>query len=367
MTKKLKIAIVGCGQIADGHISEVQKLACAKVVGVCDLEILMAEQAASRYGISRYYDQFDELLEKEQPDVVHITTPPQSHLSLAMAAIDAGCHVYVEKPFTPSYQETVKLIGHAEKNGRKLTIGHIYYFDPPALALRKLVRENIIGDPVHVESFYGYSLAGPFGKAILGNSTHWVHALPGKLFQNNIDHLLNKIIEFVDDERPLIKIFGEVRRITRLGDIRDKMPDELRVMIQGSSTTAYATFSSHIKPTAHFMRLYGTKNIAHADFVARTLTLEQEPTLPSALGRLLPAFNMGKQHRREGWRNVGRFIRSDFHFFAGMHNLISGFYDSILHDTPPPVPHRDILRIGWMMDEIFRQLDEQVKESWQFL
>ncbi len=363
MSGKLKIAIVGCGQIADGHISEIQKLNNAEVVGVCDLEILMAKQAASRYGVPGYYDRFTEMLESEQPDVVHITTPPQAHLSLASTAIDAGCHVYVEKPFTPTHEETVKLIEHAETKGRKLTIGHIYFFDPPALALREIVKDGTIGDPVHVESFYGYSLAGPFGRAIMSNSTHWVHDLPGKLFQNNIDHLLNKIIEFVDDDQPLIKVFGKVQRTSQVGDIRDDMPDELRVMIQGSSTSAYATFSSHIKPTAHFMRLYGTKNIAHADFIARTLTLEQEPTLPSAIGRLLPAFNMGKQYKREGWKNVGRFMRSDFHFFAGMHTLISRFYDSILHDTPPPVSHRDIRRISWMMDEIFRQLDEQLKKS----
>ncbi len=359
MKTTLKTAIVGCGQIADGHISEVQKLTRAEVVAVCDLEILMAEQAASRHGVPRYYDKLEQMLEKEQPDVVHITTPPQAHLPLAVSAIDAGCHVYVEKPFTPSYKETKQLVEYAREKGRKLTIGHIYYFDPPALTLRELVGQGVIGDPVHVESFYGYSLGGSFGKAILGNGTHWVHALPGKLFQNNIDHLLNKVIEFVQDERPVIKVFSDIRRTTRLGDIRDEMPDELRLMIQGSSTTAYATFSSHIKPAAHFMRLYGTKNIAHADFVSRTVTLEQEPTLPSALGRLLPAFNMGKQYRREGWRNVGRFIRSDFHFFAGMHNLISRFYDSILNDTPPPVSHRDILRIAWMMDEIFDQINRQ--------
>jgi len=103
--------------------------------------------------------------------------------------------------------------------------------------------------------------------------------------------------------------------------------------------------------------LYGTKNIAHADFVARTLVLEQEPSLPSALGRLLPAFGMARQYRREGWRNVRHFLRSDFHFFSGMNTLISRFYDSILDDAPLPIPYRDILRIGWVMEEIFRQLN----------
>ncbi len=358
MSNKLKIAVVGCGQIADGHISEIEKLENAEVTSLCDREPLMAEQAAVRHGISRYYRHFEALLEKERPDVVHITTPPDSHLPLAMQAIDAGCHVYVEKPLTPSYQETVKLIAHAEEKNRKLTVGHIYYFDPPALELRELVEKGVIGEPVHVESFYGYNLAGPFGKAILGDGKHWVHRLPGKLFHNNIDHLLNKVTEFVDDERPMVMAHGEVRRTTRFGDVRDTMPDELRIMIQGHSTSAYATFSSHIKPTAHFLRLYGTKNIAHADFVSRTLVLEREPTLPSAIGRVLPAFGMAREYRRAGWRNVGRFLRSDFHFFYGMKELISRFYASILDDAPLPIPYRDILRLGWIMEEIFRQLDD---------
>ncbi len=357
MKERLKVAVVGCGQIADGHISEIGKLDNAEVTALCDREPLMAEQAAVRHDIHRHYSDFGELLEKEKPDVVHITTPPHSHLSLAKQAMDAGCHVYVEKPLTPRYEETVALIDYAEQKGKKLTIGHTYYFDPPALELRELMAKGILGDPVHVESFYGYNLAGPFGKAIMGDGKHWVHRLPGKLFHNNIDHLLNKVIEFVEDDRPMVIAHGEIRRTTRFGDIRDTMPDELRVMIQGETTSAYATFSSHVKPTAHFMRLYGTKNIAHADFVARTLVLEREPTLPSALGRLLPAFGMAKQYRKAGWRNVHRFLRSQFHFFSGMNELISRFYASILEDKAPPIPYRDILRLAWIMEEIFRQLD----------
>ena len=79
----LKVAIVGCGKIADGHIEEIQKMpAAARVVAVADLELLMAEQIATRYGIPAFYDDLDRLLEKERPDVVHITTPPPSHFRL---------------------------------------------------------------------------------------------------------------------------------------------------------------------------------------------------------------------------------------------------------------------------------------------
>ena len=79
----LRVAIVGCGKIADGHAQEIQKLTDqARLVAVCDREMLLAEQLARRYGIPGQYDDFTRLLEREKPDVVHIATPPQSHLPL---------------------------------------------------------------------------------------------------------------------------------------------------------------------------------------------------------------------------------------------------------------------------------------------
>src|SRR6266404_3333912 len=120
----LKVAIIGCGKIADGHIEEIQKMPSrATVVAVCDRELLMAEQVAVRYGIPKHYDSYDRMLEVEKPDVVHITTPPQAHLMLTTKAVDAGCHVYVEKPLTLNYLDSEKLVEHVNGAKRKLTIG----------------------------------------------------------------------------------------------------------------------------------------------------------------------------------------------------------------------------------------------------
>lgn len=356
----LSVALVGCGKIADGHIEEIRKLdARARVVAVCDREDLMAEQVALRYGIPAHYDCFERMLEREKPDVVHVTTPPHSHRALASAALEAGCHVYVEKPLTLCHADSRALIEHAVGAGRKLTIGYSYLFDPPALELRELLRQGVLGEVVHVESFFGYDLAGAFGTAILGDGSHWVHRLPGKLFHNNIDHLLYKAIEFLDDERPCVRAFGAARRRRRFGDSRDDLFDELRVTLQGDKVSVYGTFSSHIRPVGNFARIYGTENTAHVDYVARTVTLESGPRLPSAVGRLLPAFDQARQYWRAGGRNVGRFLRSDFHYFAGLHRLISLFYDSIENDTDPPIAYRDILRISALMDAIFDQVGQE--------
>jgi predicted dehydrogenase len=360
----LKIALVGCGKIADGHIEEIRKMPeKAHVVGVCDRELLMAEQVAKRYGIPRHYDRYDQMLQVEKPDVVHITTPPHSHLALAKQAIAAGCHVYVEKPLTLCSSDSREAIAAAEAAGRKLTIGYTYLFDPPALRMREMIAQGLVGDPIHIESFYGYNLSGPFGAALMGDSAHWVHQLPGKLFHNNIDHVLNRLTEFIPDDAPRIQASAFTRREQRFGDARDEMPDELRVLIQGSQVSAYATFASNVRPVSSFLRVYGTRGILHADFTGRTVTLEPAPKLPGAIGRLLPAFQQSFQLFRQGCGNVKRFHRYDFHFFAGLHYLISRYYDSILNDTDVPIPYRDMLWVSATMDEIFRQTRPEALRS----
>jgi predicted dehydrogenase len=295
---------------------------------------------------------------KAAPDVVHITTPPQSHTPLAIKAIDAGCHVFVEKPLSVDAPGGRRLIDYAVRNGRKLSINYWPNFDPPALRLRELIESGVIGAPVHVESYLGYNLAGEFGQALLKDSNHWVHRLPGKLFQNTLDHILNKITPFLPDEQPRIEAFG-ARRRPAAGVSTDAVADELRVVIQGEKVSAYATLCSHAKPTGHFLRVYGERNSVHVDYNLRTVVLEGDQKLPSALGRLVPPFAQSWRHLRAGIGNVRMFARSGFHYFAGMRELLTRFYASIERDTPVPIPYGEILRVSEWMDRIFAQVSQE--------
>ncbi len=74
----LKVGIVGCGKIADAHASHIQHLEGCEIVGVCDREPLMAKQLYERFPIKAYFTDLSELVSEAQPDVVHITTPPES-------------------------------------------------------------------------------------------------------------------------------------------------------------------------------------------------------------------------------------------------------------------------------------------------
>ncbi len=354
---KLRVAIVGCGKIADGHVEEIRKLgSMAELVAVCDREMEMARQLAVRHAISSAYDDVDKMLAEQRPDVVHITTPPQAHLLLARKAVDAGAHVLVEKPLTLRYADSKALVEYAESAGKKVCIGYGYHFEPPAQTLRSLIREGALGEIVHLEAFYGYNLEGSFGAAMLGDKDHWIHSMPGKLLQNTLDHPMSKITEFLPDERPTIVASGAVRRRARFGDVRDGLVDEARIMIRGERVTAYVTFSAHARPVHHFLRVYGTRNTAHVDYNNRTCTLDVAQTLPSALGRLVPAFQSAAGYALEGMKNVSMFGKSRFHFFVGFGELFRCFYRSLLEGTPLPISHRDILRTSWMLDEVFAQV-----------
>ena len=113
----LRVAIVGCGKIADQHAEQIVLIPGCEIVGVCDREELMARQLRERLNVESYFTDIKDLLTEAKPDVVHITTPPQTHYPLGVLCLEAGCNVYIEKPFTIS--EAEELIRLAERKAAK--------------------------------------------------------------------------------------------------------------------------------------------------------------------------------------------------------------------------------------------------------
>jgi predicted dehydrogenase len=353
----LRIAIVGCGKIADSHVEEIRRFSGrAELVAVSDLEPLLAEQLAVRYDIPAWLTDTTEMMERHRPDVVHITTPPGSHLELAKLCIQGGAHVYIEKPFALDSSQISEIIGLARSSRKVATVGYALYFDPVAERMRALLDSGAIGRVIHVESYFGYELSSSYGDAMLDDPSHWVHRLPGKLFQNVLDHALCRVAEFVTDARPDIFASSRRMRSTAFGDHRDLVDDELRVLMQGDAVSAYVTFSAGARPAQQFLRVYGTLKTIHVDFVTRTIRVEREPSLPTAVGRVVEGFQGAARQLRQAGGNLVRLARSEFQFFAGMHELLDRFYTAVEQDGDPPYAYADIERVGLWMDEIIRQV-----------
>src|SRR5205814_9701605 len=113
-----------------------QRIKGCEIVAVCDREPLMARQLSERFSVKAYFADFIDLLRQSRPDVVHITTPPQSHFSLAKLCLEYGAHVYVEKPFTLYECEAQDLVTIANARGLKITAGHDDQFGHAARRMR---------------------------------------------------------------------------------------------------------------------------------------------------------------------------------------------------------------------------------------
>jgi predicted dehydrogenase len=361
----LRVAIVGCGKIADSHASQLQRISGCEIVAACDTEPLMAQQFCQRFAVKKYFSDLATLLRETKPDVVHVTTPPKSHFEIAMSCLERGCHVYVEKPFTLNEEEAQKLIAIANENRLKITAGHDDQFSHVARRMRTLVQNGFLGgSPVHMESYYCYELGrSGYAGALLGDDRHWVRRLPGKLLHNIISHGIARIAEFLTAESPHVIAYGfPSPMLKRMGE--KEIVDELRVIIsEEESATAYFTFSSQIRPLLHQFRIYGPKNGLIMDQDQETLIKVRGDRFKSYAEKFLPPLIFAKQYLGNAKTNIRTFLKNDFHMKSGMKCLIESFYGSVVEDTPPPIPYREILLTARIMDAIFAQLDTQVRSE----
>jgi predicted dehydrogenase len=346
----LNVALIGCGQIADAHLSEIAKIPTVRVVAVCDQHADLARQAAERFGVPRRFTDLRAMLADVRPDVLHITTPPQTHRPLAIAALRAGAHVYVEKPFALDAAEADEIYADARAADRLVCAGHDQLFDPIWVQARQLIETGRLGDVVHVNSIQGYDLAGPFGRAVASEPDHWVHRLPGGLFHNVISHAIYRVTDFFDDDEVRIAADWFAPRGTA-----GAMPSELRAMLRCGGVTANLMFSSTARPVQRIARIYGTRGGIEVDLDAQAIRRQRAARLPGALAKIESPFHHLREAAATLTRNVWRFVRSDIHYFAGMNALLRQFYDAILTGGESPISAAHVRRVTSVMDQLFAQ------------
>lgn len=355
----LKIAIIGCGKIADQHIEAIRSVPRSDIIAACDLEELMAMQLCERQNIPNTFTNHHEMLESCKPDIVHITTPPPSHFKLAKECMESGSSVYVEKPFTIDTPEAEQLIQIAKDSGRKITVGHNLQFSDEAIRMRELCTHGAIGPSVnHIEVIQGYSLKTDYAKAFLADQNHWLHKLPGKLAHNLMSHGIAKISEHLTGSDISLAVDAYTSsELKNLGE--ESVKDEIRVMFRDEkNTTAYYIFTSQIGAGNYQMRLYGQRGAMSVNQANRSVIVIGSRSYKAQLNYIFPLFKKSKLYRKEAFKNIKQFFSFNLRLDAGMRRLIKYFYNSVEHDSPPPIPYDQIVRTASLIDGIIKKVYE---------
>ena len=126
---KTRIGIVGAGGVADRiHLPACRALGDAEVVGICDLNPEARRRISEKFGVPRDFANLDEMLYQVHPDVVVVGTPPQSHFEICKKSMEAGAHVFCEKPFMPTVNEADRIIDLARRQNLLLRVNNQYRF-----------------------------------------------------------------------------------------------------------------------------------------------------------------------------------------------------------------------------------------------
>jgi predicted dehydrogenase len=363
--RKTRVAIIGCGMIADQHADQLRYVPNCELIAACDTEELMALQFADRFRLTRVFTDAAEMLSAGGVDSVHITTPAQSHFPLARLCLQAGCHVYVEKPFTLDAGEADELLHLAQVGGRRITVGHNLQFSPEALRLRELVQGGFLGGPpVHLECIQCYAHDDPtYGKAVLGDPCHWVRRLPGSLLQNLISHGVAKLAEFLDGDSPEILSISFSSPYL-VAHSHEDIVDEVRAVLRDErGTTAFFLFTTQLGAGSNELRLFGRTGNLVLDNTYRTVVRTLPSGYKSYLRFFLAPLSQAREHARNTVINIRHFARKEFQMDFGMRKLMELFYRAIREGGPDPIPGDEVLRTARMMDAMFARMPSPVDET----
>ncbi|MEX0786861.1 MAG: Gfo/Idh/MocA family oxidoreductase [Dehalococcoidia bacterium] len=150
----LKIVIIGAGFAARiVHLPGYAGIG-APVAAICDLKQELAQALATEYNIPQVYTDWQEMLEKERPDVVSICLPNVMHKDFALAAFQGGAHVLCEKPLATSVAEAHEMFDAARAAGKVLMAAQHMRFEPGSRALKRVIESGALGEIYHAEANY---------------------------------------------------------------------------------------------------------------------------------------------------------------------------------------------------------------------
>jgi UDP-N-acetyl-2-amino-2-deoxyglucuronate dehydrogenase len=142
--RTVRTAVVGCGDISALHLAAIATVPDAGLVAVCDIDPGRLAAASDAQGVPGFLDA-EELFEVVRPDVVHICTPHSTHSALAVAALERGISVVLEKPLAHSREEGDRIVAAAEASGAKIAVCFQNRYNQPVQRMRELLDSGTLG------------------------------------------------------------------------------------------------------------------------------------------------------------------------------------------------------------------------------
>jgi len=347
----LNVAVVGCGFVANDHLSAWKKTKLGRVMAICDLNEALAKRMAEIWRIPKYYTSISDLIENNHLDVIDICTPPQTHASQAVQAMKAGFHVLLEKPMTMTVKDAEGIVKCEETSGMKAGVVHNWLFEPPIIRATKMVGEKRIDEVISLD----IEVLSTKYDSMAMNQNHWCHKLPGGRFSEMLAHPIYLCRHFLGDEIEVLDV-----NVSKVGDYAWMKSDELCATFHVGNKfgRVYASFNS--PRDAILLRLYGRTAILELDIINATIAVLSRRER-KRLRKGLDSFSHAAQLIKSTLGNMARV--SVGKWSSGHETCIRLFAKGLLSDDKLPVSAEDGLITIKSLEQMCKRIEDEERHD----
>ncbi len=347
----IKAAVIGTGQISEEHLRFLRNHSEILLSAVCDLSPAMAKFAAERYGAEKTYTDYRKMLTEVNPQVVHVLTPPHTHVPIVFDCLQAGAHVIVEKPLAPTHDEFEQLWRLATQQRRLLIEDHNFLFNDPILGIRRVVSEGVLGEVKEVDVRLVLHIREKGSRYADANLPHPSHQLPAGVIHEFITHLCYLALHFMPKQEP--RNGNDFEHVTAVwnnhGGGELFKYDDLDAMVINQGVHAHLRFSASTWPECFMVAVRGTKGSVSTDLFQPYLQMN----MPRKIKQLTPILNQWTF----GWHLVKRSGRNFLDKLQqgtdrGLFRFLEGTYSALKNGGNPPVTFEDMDRVSRMVDAL---------------
>ncbi|MCC6442165.1 MAG: Gfo/Idh/MocA family oxidoreductase [Armatimonadetes bacterium] len=162
MSDKIRLGIIGTGQIAKSHIATYKDVPEAEIVAVCDIREDEARRVAEQNGVPNVFTDYHEMLKMDEIDAVDVCLHNRLHAPVTIDALKAGKNVYCEKPMASSYAEAQSMYDTAKQTGKKLHVQLATLYGPETRAAKRMIDSKLLGDLYYVKASHYRRRGRPF-------------------------------------------------------------------------------------------------------------------------------------------------------------------------------------------------------------
>lgn len=348
----MNIGILGCGEIANHHLRHILKDKRVDTVSVADPDRLRAEGIARRYRLKNIYPDLQEMLREQPIDAVHVLTPPASHAELTIQAMEAGCHVLVEKPMAQTEEEAAAMLVAAKRNAVRLYVDHNFLLSPVMNRIRNLVECGHAGNVLHADVQYSFDIRrNPHLQMNGEHQRGWAFHLYGGPLSDHLPHPASLLLNLVSN--PL-----KVWAIKKCNNVLPAgAPDELRVMVDSEGATGLLSVSFGIKPDCFVLNVYATKMTIHANLSNMTLVVRRNRKVSKKLLRLLDSMEQSSQLFSESMTGTLKILAKKAGPPGDIAPVINMFYEGIEKGGDSPISGEAGAQVTRFIEAIWKQME----------